>query len=72
MLYTDGLIERRREPLDQALVRLLGAAAATPDGDRNAAGMVDRLMQDLADDATDDVAILSVTYFGTRADAVAE
>jgi serine phosphatase RsbU (regulator of sigma subunit) len=69
VLFTDGLVERRREPLDRALERLVGAGAAAPGADRSAAGVVDRLMQELAHDATDDVAILAVTFSGARADA---
>jgi serine phosphatase RsbU (regulator of sigma subunit) len=58
LLYTDGLVERRGEPLRQGLARLREAAA-----DLGAAGLdeavVDRLLTTLIPDgASDDVALL--------------
>jgi serine phosphatase RsbU (regulator of sigma subunit) len=58
VLYTDGLIERRGEPLDQALTRLRNAAhdlAHLPLDD-----MVDALLERLASDAEDDVAVIAL------------
>jgi PAS domain S-box-containing protein len=58
VLYTDGLVERRGEPLDRSLDRLLAAVAAAP-------GPVDDLIttilaQLLDDEPSDDVAVLAV------------
>jgi len=58
LLYTDGLIERRGETLDQSLTRLRQHAAAlareTPDT------FCDELLTGLAPDSTDDVALLAL------------
>ena len=59
LFYTDGLIERRGEPIDAALGRLLAAvrrnAGASPDG------LVDALLSELLepDSVDDDVCLLS-------------
>ncbi|MEU8951067.1 GAF domain-containing SpoIIE family protein phosphatase [Streptomyces sp. NPDC048489] len=58
LLYTDGLIERRGESLDQGLTRLRQHAAALV-GERLDA-MCDELLAGLAVASTDDVALLAV------------
>ena len=58
VLYTDGLIERRDEPLDQGLQRLANAAvqvAGAPLGD-----VADALLELVAGERHDDVALLAV------------
>jgi anti-sigma regulatory factor (Ser/Thr protein kinase)/putative methionine-R-sulfoxide reductase with GAF domain len=60
LLYTDGLVERRSEPLDRGLERLRAAAA---DAAREASGrFADRVYRRLADktSADDDIALLVV------------
>ncbi|MFD4790052.1 PP2C family protein-serine/threonine phosphatase [Streptomyces sp. NPDC058459] len=58
LLYTDGLVERRGEPLDHSLTRLRQHAAAlvgrTPDV------LCEELLTGLATDAEDDVAMLAL------------
>jgi len=58
VLYTDGLIERRNEPIDHGLTRLrrdaAGLATESPDT------VCDRLLSSLDPDGTDDVALLVV------------
>jgi anti-anti-sigma factor len=58
VLYTDGLVERRREPLDAGLERLAEAAAAASPA--RASELCDRLVGELVDtrSAGDDVAVL--------------
>ncbi len=56
VLYTDGLVERRREPLDDGLDRLLAAAADLQD--LAPEQFCDALLQRLGADAEDDVALL--------------
>jgi anti-anti-sigma factor len=51
LLYTDGLVERRGEPLDTGLRRVAGAAA------RLAAAAPDRLTRDLLAEVLDDSAL---------------
>ncbi|MBO9706456.1 MAG: serine/threonine-protein phosphatase, partial [Arthrobacter sp.] len=55
ILYTDGLVERRREPIDASLRRLADAAARTAD-------LTDLLaaLRPPEDGLRDDIAILSV------------
>jgi serine phosphatase RsbU (regulator of sigma subunit) len=63
--FTDGLIERRDEPLDTGLARLRAAAAA-PIGDVDA--LVARLIDELAHDgAEDDIALVAVSWDATDA-----
>jgi serine phosphatase RsbU (regulator of sigma subunit) len=59
LLYTDGLIERRTEPLDTGLERLLEAIRASPS--RAPARLVETLPERLLepDAAADDVCLLS-------------
>ena len=59
ILYTDGLIERRRESLDEGLRRLVGAAAAAPeDLDAACDEIISRLLG--AGGVADDVALLAI------------
>lgn len=60
LLYTDGLVERRGEPIDKGLARLRAAAeAAAGDGEGSLAdGVYRRLLDDTLLD--DDVALLAV------------
>jgi PAS domain S-box-containing protein len=67
VLYTDGLVERRREPLDKRLDALATAAAAGPLDDPTA--LCDRLVDGLLDEERgDDVAVLSLVYDPALAD----
>ncbi|MFJ3659753.1 PP2C family protein-serine/threonine phosphatase [Streptomyces sp. NPDC090119] len=58
LLYTDGLVERRGEPLDHSLTRLRQHAAALVD--RNLDVMCEELLTGLAPDAEDDVAMIAL------------
>jgi PAS domain S-box-containing protein len=59
LLYTDGLVERRDEPLDAGVARLAAAVAALPTGDPDA--LCDGVLAALgADRHDDDVALLAV------------
>ncbi|MEU5110868.1 SpoIIE family protein phosphatase [Streptomyces longwoodensis] len=58
LLYTDGLIERRGEPLDHGLTRLRQHAAAL--ARENPETFLDELVTGLASDSTDDVALLAL------------
>ncbi|MFG3206498.1 PP2C family protein-serine/threonine phosphatase [Streptomyces sp. NPDC048192] len=58
LLYTDGLIERRGEGLDQSMTRLRQHAAALAREDPDT--FCDELLTGLASDSTDDVAVLAV------------
>ena len=67
LLYTDGLIERRTEHLDQGFERLRDAVLDAPDGvEELAEHVIDRLTCDQP--ATDDVALLVVHFEGSRSD----
>ncbi|MGW7380993.1 PP2C family protein-serine/threonine phosphatase [Streptomyces sp. NPDC054794] len=58
LLYTDGLVERRGEPMNRSLTRLRQHAAALA---RETPGILcDELLTGLAPDGTDDVALLAV------------
>ncbi len=59
LLYTDGLIERRSEPIDEGLKRLEVALAGVDPTDGNAA--CDRILSAMAPDDEDDVALLLMT-----------
>ncbi|MGW1534438.1 PP2C family protein-serine/threonine phosphatase [Streptomyces aureus] len=65
LLYTDGLIERRGEPIDHSLTRLRQHAAAlageTPDT------FLDELLAGLSADSTDDIALLALRLPPARA-----
>ncbi|HZZ51152.1 MAG TPA: SpoIIE family protein phosphatase [Pseudonocardia sp.] len=57
LLYTDGLIERRDEPIDAGLQRLLTAASlpeANPDS------ILERVLRQLIHGAEDDIAVIAV------------
>ena len=58
MAYTDGLIERRDEPIDARLADLVSAAVRR--SRRRAEGLCDRLVFELlaGKDLTDDAALL--------------
>ena len=58
LLYTDGLVERRGEVLDHGLTRLRGRAAAL--AEEPVETFCDRLMDELAEGGTDDVAMIAV------------
>ncbi|MCD2195511.1 SpoIIE family protein phosphatase [Actinomycetospora endophytica] len=59
VLYTDGLVERRRESLDEGLDRLVAVTAACED--RTPEGMASALLAGLAPaEAIDDVAVVVV------------
>ena len=61
VLYTDGLIERRGEAVDEGLQRL--AAVATHLADRGPDALAERIVsQLLPDGAADDAAVLCVRY----------
>ncbi|MFF2306096.1 PP2C family protein-serine/threonine phosphatase [Streptomyces sp. NPDC058128] len=58
LLYTDGLIERRGEPIDHGLTRLRQHAAALAREDPDT--FLDELLTGLASDSTDDIAVLAL------------
>jgi len=59
LFYTDGLVERRRAPIDLGLDRLADALATAPSG---AEALCDHVLDRmLDDDHDDDVALLAVT-----------
>jgi PAS domain S-box-containing protein len=59
LLYTDGLVERRGEPIDAGLARMLAAVAASPS--RSPARLVETLPEALLESGAggDDVCLLS-------------
>lgn len=59
LLYTDGLIERRRHTPDEDVARLLAEACPTED-DLNA--YVDRILERVESDTDDDTCILAVRF----------
>jgi GAF domain-containing protein/anti-sigma regulatory factor (Ser/Thr protein kinase) len=67
-LYTDGLVERRREPLDAGLQRLRDAAAGFDDVERLCAAVVDRVVPEAP---ADDIAFIAarVPPLGDRVEA---
>jgi GAF domain-containing protein/anti-sigma regulatory factor (Ser/Thr protein kinase) len=67
VLYTDGLVERRHEPLDEGLGRLADAVAAAPSDVEDLADHVIDTLVARADSA-DDVALLVVAFDGDLAD----
>ena len=63
VLFTDGLIERADENLDQGLARLVqrATALAAPDGDQQSVdALPDQLLEVLQGPAEDDIAVLAV------------
>jgi GAF domain-containing protein len=57
LLYTDGLVERRGESLEDGLARLLAAAVSAP---RDANGLADGIVEALCGDLSDDCCVLVV------------
>ena len=59
VLYSDGLVERRTEPIDEGLARLLRVASGTHD----AAAICVKLMSECRDPAggDDDATVLAVS-----------
>jgi len=60
VLYTDGLVERRREPIDESLERLRSAAEGFAGG---AEALCDHLVEALkppAGSAQDDTAVIAL------------
>jgi serine phosphatase RsbU (regulator of sigma subunit) len=62
VLYTDGLVERRGEPLDEGLSRLVEAARGLAGSDEPARRLVENIASQSRID--DDVAVVVVTYAG--------
>ncbi|MDQ3150255.1 MAG: serine/threonine-protein phosphatase, partial [Actinomycetota bacterium] len=62
LLYTDGLIEQRRAPLDEGLKRL--AAQAEGAADQSLDALCDHLLTTCLGDTGDDVALLAVRITG--------
>ncbi len=60
LLYTDGLIERRRVPIDDGLARL---AECLSMGHENIEELCDRILTTLAPSGEDDVALLALEPF---------
>jgi serine phosphatase RsbU (regulator of sigma subunit) len=58
LLYTDGLVENRREPIDAGLTRLRQHASALAGHDLDE--FCDQLLERLAPDGSDDVALLAL------------
>jgi anti-sigma regulatory factor (Ser/Thr protein kinase) len=58
VVYTDGLVERRDEPLDRGLERLAEAASRARTG--SLTEISDGLLELVADDRHDDVALLTI------------
>jgi serine phosphatase RsbU (regulator of sigma subunit) len=59
VLYTDGLVERRRRHLDEGLSRLVAALSGTL-VDSGPEALCDRVLEAMADGWTDDLALLAV------------
>ena len=60
LLYTDGLVERRGEGLDDGLHRMVDLTKTL--ADQTLAVLCDRLLRELAHEAEDDVALLAVRF----------
>jgi serine phosphatase RsbU (regulator of sigma subunit)/anti-sigma regulatory factor (Ser/Thr protein kinase) len=68
LLYTDGLVERRDEPITRGLERLRAAAAAAP---RAPEPLCDRMLELLVERTpSDDVALLAVHAIGDAASPI--
>lgn len=64
LLYTDGLVERRGEPIDVGLERLRRCASRAPVTDE---AFLEHLLDELSDEhLEDDVALLAVRFAGVR------
>jgi hypothetical protein len=66
--FTDGLVERRNEHLDVGLERL--RAASSPGADLGA--LVDELVEQVAPDSADDIAVLALHRRGQRASSATD
>jgi serine/threonine-protein kinase RsbW len=62
LLYTDGLVERRSQPLDVGLEHLLGQAARYDGGEL--AAMLRGVVQAMDDDGSDDLCLLGARRAG--------
>jgi signal transduction histidine kinase/CheY-like chemotaxis protein len=60
LLYTDGLVEDRRQPLDVGLDRVLSRATGACAGDVGVRRLMDAVLADVADARPDDVAVVAV------------
>ncbi len=64
LLFTDGLIERRGESIEEVLAEFVAAVAAghaaAPDGDPTAAAQADRIMAGAASDTDDDACLVAI------------
>jgi PAS domain S-box-containing protein len=58
LLYTDGLIEKRRRPIDEGLARLAACAGGGHDG---LEGLCDRLLGTLGPSGEDDVTLIALS-----------
>lgn len=58
LFYTDGLVERRSEGLDDGLARLLAATSGAPASDPEA--LCQHVLKALVHDAADDVVVLAL------------
>ena len=58
LLYTDGLIEKRRTPIDDGLARLAECVGA---GHEDLEGLCDRLLETLGPSGEDDVTLLALS-----------
>jgi hypothetical protein len=67
VLYTDGLVERRGEPLDEGMTRLADAARTLAGEERRNHARRLAAMIASPDAIDDDVAVLYVTYVGATA-----
>jgi anti-sigma regulatory factor (Ser/Thr protein kinase) len=56
-LYTDGLVEERRTPIDDGLARL---ARCVSEGHPNLEGVCDRVLATMGSDTEDDIALLAL------------
>jgi hypothetical protein len=66
--FTDGLVERRNEHLDVGLERLRAASAPAAD----LAQLVDDLVEQVAPDSTDDIAVLALHWRGQLASSATD
>ena len=69
-LYTDGLIESRRRPLDDGLAALASAATASATGPL--AEIADRLLVELPASRDDDIALLGLRRLGSVVDGAGD
>lgn len=60
LLYTDGLIEHRREPIDESIARLVTTVGELGNGP--IAGLCGRLVSALGPDGRDDIACIAIRF----------